>query len=303
MKKLIIAGGTGYLGQVLVSHFETEFDEIVLLSRKHKPTHNGCRTVVWDAKTIGLWAQELNNAEVLINMTGRSVDCRYNDLNKAVILNSRVVSTNILGLAVASSEHPPKVWLNSSTATIYRHSEDLQMDEHSGEIGTGFSVDVAKAWENSFFSSETPHTKKVALRTAIVLGKNGGALTPIKRLTQLGLGGKQGSGFQKFSWIHERDFARALAFCIENNLIDGPVNIVAPTPSDNRTLMSLMRKKLGIPFGIPSSKSLLEFGARLIRTETELILKSRNVIPLKLQKAQFKFEFSTLSEALNDILQ
>lgn len=303
MKRLIIAGGTGFLGGVLVKHFGPSFDEIVLLSRKQKPTEGKVRTVVWDAKNLGKWISELENAEALINMTGRSVDCRYTPLNKAAILNSRVDATKVLGLAISQCKQPPATWLNSSTATIYRHSVDSFMDEDQGDIGTGFSVEVAKAWEAAFFNSPTPKTRKVALRTSIVLGKNGGALHPIKRLTQLGLGGKQGNGTQKFSWIHEVDFAQSIAFILNNPKLDGVVNIVAPTPSTNNELMKLMRKNLGIPFGIPAGKTLLEMGAFLIRTETELILKSRNVIPSRLLKAGYTFGFSTLETSLKDLLK
>jgi uncharacterized protein (TIGR01777 family) len=303
MKKLIIAGGTGFLGGVLTEHFSPSFDEIVLLSRKPKPTKDKIRTVVWDAKSLGPWHTELDGATVLINMTGRSVDCRYTTKNKADILHSRVDATLVLGMAIAKIKNPPTTWLNSSTATIYRHSTDVLMDEEHGEIGCGFSVDVATAWEKAFFNSPTPNTRKVALRTSIVLGKNGGALLPIKRLTQLGLGGKQGNGKQKFSWIHEIDFAQSIAFILDHASLEGPINIVAPSPSTNSKLMKLMRNYLQIPFGLPASKGLLEIGARIIRTETELILKSRNVIPTRLLDAGYSFSYCTLETALKNLLK
>jgi uncharacterized protein (TIGR01777 family) len=289
MKKLIIAGGTGFLGAILIKHFSPSFDEIVLLSRKQKLPKDKVRTVLWDAKSKGPWCTELEKADALINMTGRSVDCRYNPKNKAAILNSRV--------------NPPPIWLNSSTATIYTHSLDSFMDEENGEIGSGFSVEVAKAWEAAFFNSPTPKTRKVALRTSIVLGKNGGALQPIQRLTRMGLGGKQGSGKQKFSWVHETDFAQSIAFIMAHPTLDGAVNIVAPTPSTNTALMRLMRNYLKVPFGLPAGKGLLKMGARLIRTETELILKSRNVIPTRLLKAGYTFRFNSLEIALKELLK
>jgi uncharacterized protein (TIGR01777 family) len=303
MKKLIIAGGTGFLGAILIKHFSPSFDEIVLLSRKQKLPKDKVRTVVWDAKSIGPWRTELEKADALINMTGRSVDCRYNPQNKAAILNSRIDSTTILGIALSQCVDPPLIWLNSSTATIYKHSLDTLMDEENGEIGSGFSVDVAQAWEAAFFNSPTPKTRKVALRTSIVLGKNGGALQPIKRLTRLGLGGKQGNGKQKFSWIHETDFAHSIAFIMNDPSLSGAINIVAPTPTTNATLMQLMRNYLKVPFGLPAGKGLLNLGARLIRTETELILKSRNVIPTRLLKAGYTFRFNSLEIALKELLK
>lgn len=301
MSKLIIAGGTGFLGAVITSYFKDAYDEIVLLSRKQKKAQPHYRTVIWDAKTIGSWASELEGASVLINMTGRSVDCRYNQKNKDLILNSRVDSTKALGEAIALCKNPPKVWLNSSTATIYRHSLDQEMDEESGEIGEGFSVSVAKAWEKAFFKAETSGTRKIALRTAIVLGKNGGALRPMIKITKLGLGGKQGSGNQKFSWIHEADFVRIIDFCIKNRTLKGPINVVSPHPSDNKTVMRLLRKTLSVPFGFPSNKALLEIGAFVINTETELLLKSRNVIPKRLLDHGYTFLYQDLEIALKEL--
>lgn len=302
MKKLIIAGGSGFLGEVLINGIGEQYDDIVLLSRKQKPSYKNIRTILWDARTFSGWEKEFENATVVINMAGRSVDCRYNERNKDLIMNSRVDSTLIVGEAISQCIHPPKVWLNSSTATIYRHSLDKEMTENEGEIGTGFSVSVAKAWENAFFSSHTPQTRKVALRTSIVLSKNGGALTPIIKMTQLGLGGKQGSGNQKFSWIHEDDFVMSLKFIIENENLEGPINIVAPLPSDNKTLMQLVRGYLKVPLGIPTTKWMLEMGAFFIKTETELILKSRNVIPQILINKGYRFKYNTLDKALKNLI-
>ncbi|WP_299683343.1 TIGR01777 family oxidoreductase [uncultured Dokdonia sp.] len=306
MKKLIIAGGTGFLGSVITSYFKDTVDEIVLLSRlpagrQESTIKNNCKTVIWDAKTIGDWAAELDGADVLINMTGKSVDCRYHQKNKDLILNSRVDSTNILGEAIALAKKPPKVWLNSSTATIYRHSLDKEMDEENGEIGEGFSVHVATSWEKAFFEANTPVTRKVALRTAIVLGKEGGALQPMVTMTKLGLGGKQGSGHQKFSWIHEDDFVKIIDFCIKNDQLSGVMNVVSPNPSDNQTLMRLLRKTLKVPFGIPAPKPILEIGAFLIRTETELLLKSRNVIPKRLVEHGYTFSYQDLETTLKEL--
>ncbi|MEW7280643.1 TIGR01777 family oxidoreductase [Aquimarina sp. 2201CG1-2-11] len=303
MKKIVIAGGTGFLGKVLVEHFKSKAESITVLTRGKTRKINNIHFVNWDATTISNWITVLENSDVLINMTGKSVDCRYTSKNKALILNSRVASTSILGQAIHKCKNPPKLWLNSSTATIYRHSLDKEMNEINGEIGTGFSVDVAKAWEKAFFEQPTPKTRKVALRTAIVLGKNGGALPPIINLVKMGLGGKQGKGNQKLSWIHEIDFTRSIEFIINNIHIQGYLNIVSPKPTSNLIFMKTLRKVMKKSIGIPISKNVLEIGAKIIRTETELVLKSRNVIPTKLTDNGFLFMYSDLESALVSITQ
>ena len=300
MKKLIIAAGTGFLGEVLVNHFQDKFDEIVILTRGKSRVSNKIKFVNWDAKTLSGWELELENATVLINLAGKSVDCRYSEANKKEILSSRIDSTNVLNNAVLQCENPPKHWLNSSTSTIYRHSEDKQMTEQNGDIGDDFSMNVAKAWEKSFFEAETPQTLKTALRTSIVLGKNGGAFIPLKKLTQFGLGGKQGNGNQFISWIHEEDFARALKFVIDKEII-GVINIVSPQPVKNKIFMSKLRTQLNVPVSIPTPKLLLKLGAKIIGTEPELVLKSRNVIPERLNQQGFAFEFDTLDKALKNL--
>jgi len=302
MKKIIIAGGTGFLGQILAQYFKDKYQEIIILTRKEKPDNDNIKYIIWDGKTKDKWFSYLEGADVLINLTGRSVDCRYNEKNKATILNSRVDATEILGHAVRMCDAPPKVWLNSSTATIYRHSMDKEMDEFTGEIGSGFSVDVAKAWEASFFSQVTPKTRKIALRTAIVLGKKGGALKPIVNLAKAGFGGKQGNGNQYFSWLHEDDFSRAIHFLIDKEELEGIFNLVAPKPTTNTILMSTIRQLLKIPFGIPLPKWLLEIGANMIRTETELVLKSRRVVPKRLIDNGFSFKYMSLTKSLNHLI-
>ena len=300
MKKLVIAAGTGFLGQVLANHFKDTFEEIAILTRGKSEKVENINCVHWDAKTLTGWKNTLENATVLINLAGKSVDCRYTDENKKEILASRIDSTKILNLAVLQCENPPLLWLNSGTATIYRHSLDKQMDEETGEIGDNFSMNVAKAWESAFFETDTPKTRKTVLRTSIVLGKKGGAYLPLKNLAKLGFGGKQGNGNQFVSWIHEKDFANAVAFIIEKQLT-GVVNIVAPNPVPNCEFMKAMRKSLGVPTGIPIGEKLLKIGAKLIGTETELVLKSRNVIPKRLIENGFTYEFSNIEKALNDL--
>lgn len=302
MKKLIIAAGTGFLGNVLVDHFKDKYNEIVILTRGKSKTVANVKYVNWNAKTLSGWETELENASVLINLAGKSVDCRYTEANKKEIYNSRIDSTRILNKAVLNCKNPPKHWLNSSTSTIYRFSLDKQMDEIHGEIGDDFSMNIAKSWEKIFFETETPKTLKTALRTSIVLGKNGGAFLPIKMLTKLGLGGKQGEGNQFISWIHEKDFARAIEFIIEIK-VTKIVNIVSPKPISNYHFMKTLRKSIGVSFGLPTSRFLLEIGSFFIRTETELVLKSRNVIPKRLQENGFKFEYKDLPSAFKNLLK
>lgn len=300
LNKLIIAAGTGFLGQSLINHFQDKFDEIVILTRGNNRTVGTLKYINWNAKSFSGWENELENATILINLTGKSVDCRYTKKNKKEILLSRIESTKILNKAVLNCKKPPKHWLNSSTSTIYHFSLDKQMDEINGEIGNDFSMNVAQSWEKSFFKIETPSTLKTALRTSIVLGKNEGAFVPLKTLTKIGFGGKQGKRNQFISWIHEEDFARAVEFIIEKELT-GAVNIVSPKPLENKNFMSLLRKAVGISFGFPINQSLLKFGAALIGTEAELVLKSRNVIPKRLQENGFQFKFDTLEKALKNI--
>ncbi|WP_046756918.1 TIGR01777 family oxidoreductase [Kordia jejudonensis] len=303
MKKIVIAGGSGFLGRALIDFYLPKGYEIVVLSRKAKETGNDMlRYVAWNAKTLDIWLTELEGIEALINLTGKSVDCRYNPKNKAEILNSRVQSTEVLGEAIKACAVPPKFWINSSTATIYEHSLEKEMTESTGIIGNDFSMNVAKSWEEAFHNTKTPRTQKIALRTSIVLGKNGGAFLPLKNLTKAGLGGTQGNGNQKVSWIHEHDFCRAIHFLITKNKA-GIFNVTAPNPLPNKTFMQTLRRILKIPFGLPQPKWLLKLGARIIKTEAELILKSRFVIPEKLLTAGFQFNYPTAEMAIQEIIQ
>ncbi len=302
MNKLIIAAGTGFLGQVLVNHFKDKFEEIVILTRGRSQTIDRIKYVNWNARSFSGWENELENATVLINLAGKSVDCRYTEKNKKEILLSRIESTKILNKAVLNCKNPPKHWLNSSTSTIYRFSLDKQMDEIDGEIGNDFSINVALSWEKAFFKTETPNTLKTALRTSIVLGKKGGAFIPLKTLAKTGFGGKQGKGNQFISWIHEEDFANAVDFIIEKE-ITGVINVVSPKPVRNADFMQKLRKAVGFPFGIPVNSFLLKIGSFFIRTEPELVLKSRNVIPKKLLENGFQFKFGDVDEAFHDLLR
>jgi uncharacterized protein (TIGR01777 family) len=257
--------------------------------------------VYWDGENPGAWQEAINQADVVINLCGRSVDCRYNEENKKGIIDSRVRPTLALGKAIKESTQAPRLWINASSATIYRYSEDTPMDETKGEYGSGFSVDVCRRWEEAFESCALPHTRKVALRISMVLGKTGGVLPVLLGLARKGLAGTMGSGNQYMSWIHEKDFVAIVAACIQNDSWHGPINCTAPEPIPNRAFMKLIRTAAGAFFGIPAPAFLLEIGAFFMRTETELVLKSRRVIPGFLLSKGFKFKFGDAPSAIADL--
>lgn len=312
--RVVISGASGFMG----THFTRR-----LRDAGHEVEHIGRSSAVTWGQTAAI-TDLLEGADLLINLAGKSVNCRYNAQNRAEIFRSRLDTTRELASALRACENPPPLWVNSSTATIYRHAEDRPMTETEGELGKGFSVEVATAWEEAFFDGELPGTRRVALRTAIVLG-DGGALSPMLTLARFGLGGAQLDGHwfstrarreagtyhefrarggrQKFSWVHVDDVLRVIEFVAEHPELDGIVNVSSPNPSDNRTLMRTIRRVLGIPFGLPAFRWMTELGALVIRTETELILKSRWVIPERLSVAGFRFEFPQLDGALRNIIR
>jgi uncharacterized protein (TIGR01777 family) len=295
--KILIAGGTGFLGTELSNYFTNQKDVIKVLTRKATlPYH-----VEWDAKNLDSWTEEIEWCDVLINLCGKSVDCRYTSKNRDLILSSRIVNTELLHLAVANAAKPPALFINASSATIYIHSDTRANDETDGIIGDDFSMGICKQWETSFFKNKLSTTRKVALRSSIVLGKKGGAYPKLKWTTRLGLGGKHGDGTQMVSWIHIDDFCRSIDFIIKNKELRGPINITAPHPISNNTLMSKLRKSMSMPFGISTSRIMLEIGSYLIRTETELLLKSRWVLPSILINKGFKFSFPDIDAALSDL--
>jgi len=292
-KKVVLAGGTGFIGKYFASKFKSLGYKVEIISRQPDQLSWGDQTGIISA---------LEDADLLINLAGKSVDCRYNAKNMESILRSRTETTKILGKAILLCKNPPPLWINSSTATIYRHAEDRPMTETNGEIGIGFSVDVAKAWENAFFSFDLPKTRQAALRISIVLGKDGGVITPFRNLVKLGLGGAQGSGLQMFSWIHIEDLWQIVLFLQEREQLSGVFNCSSPEPIPNRELMDQIRKVMGVKFGLPTPAWMLKMGAVFIRTETELILKSRWVIPERLEREGFQYKFKHLNHALQDLL-
>ncbi|MDQ8198965.1 TIGR01777 family oxidoreductase [Pelagicoccus enzymogenes] len=302
MKKLVIAGGTGFLGQALARHFTRKNWEVVILTRNTQAPALAGRLVAWDGKTLGPWVQELEKAQALVNLSGKSVDCRYHPRNRREIRESRLAPTRVLSVALQNAKAPPSVWLNAASATIYRHSLDTPMPEEDGEIGNGFSVEVCQAWEKALFEATLPGIRRIALRTSMVLGHAKNSVYPIlARIARCGLGGKLSTGEQMVSWIHVTDFVRAIEFAIEDEDLQGPLNITAPAPVRNCVFMKTLRETLGIPFGLDHYKPLLEVAAWILRTETELTLKSRFAVPAKLLQHRFVFYYPFVDEALSDL--
>ena len=314
--RIVIPGGSGQVGGILAHYFQERGHHVTVLTRS--PFAASWNTVHWDGEHLGPWTEHLEGSDVCINLAGRSVNCRYTPANREAIYRSRIDTTQLLGDVIAGLADPPKVWLNASTATIYRHAIDRPMDEFTGELGghelrTGqrrvpetwnFSIRVAKDWEDAFFASITPRTRKVALRSAIVMSPMaGGPFAILLSLVRFSLGGQQGDGRQFVSWIHALDFARAVGFLIANEAFDGPVNLASPNPIPNREFMAILREAWGMPNGISAPAPLLELAAMFLRTESELVLKSRNVIPARLLRAGFEFEFPTWREAAEDLVR
>lgn len=313
-KKIIIAGGTGFIGQEMIKYFG-KTNEIIVLTRKLEHTTNNrnhydsltqqdislIRFVKWDGKTINSWASELNNADLVINLAGRTVNCRYTEKNKKDIFDSRTDAVAALGLAIGQCEAPPKLWINASSATIYRDARDRPQDEYTGEFHDDFSVNVCRQWEKVFYDQSTPLTRKVALRMAITLGP-GGVLIPYFNLLKFGLGGKQGDGKQIYSWVHADDTCRMIEWLFDHNELSGTFNCCSPNPVNNEIFMKTLRQATGHTVQLPATKWMLKLGAAIIGTETELVLKSRWVVPTKIIETGFKFEYPLLSDALNDII-
>ena len=309
--KLIVPGGSGQVGQVVARAFAD--DEVVVLSRSGGGGTPGTRTVEWDGRTLGAWASEIDGADVVVNLAGRSVNCRYTDANRRQIMDSRVESTRAVGEAIARAERPPRVWLQASTATIYAHRIDAPNDEHGGILGGNepdvpdtwrFSIEVARAWERAAQAAELPRTRTVLMRAAIVMSPDrGGAFDTLLGLVRRRLGGPVAGGGQYVSWIHHHDFARALRFLIEDEDLDGPVNLAAPNPLPQRELMRALREAAGVRAGLPATRWMAEVGALAMRTETELVLKSRRVVPRRLLEAGFEFEHPTWPEAARDLVR
>jgi uncharacterized protein (TIGR01777 family) len=308
--KVVIPGGSGQVGTVLARAFHQRGDEVVVLSRTGTDAMPW-RVMKWDGETLQEWADEFEGADAVINLAGQSVNCRYTPENRRIIIDSRVNSTRVVGQAIAQLNNAPRVWLQASTATVYAHRFDAPNDEATGIIGGSevnapdtwrFSIDVVKKWERELNAAATPNTRKVLMRSAIVMTPDGGGpFDMLLRLVRFGLGGRFGDGKEFVSWIHDRDFVRAVEWLMEHQELDGPVNLAAPNPLPNSEFMAALRKAWGIGFGLPATNLMLELGAFVLRSETELMLKSRRVVPARLLQSGFTFQFPRWPEAAADL--
>lgn len=353
-KKIVIAGGTGFIGQELARYFGKE-NHVIIFTRQavHAHNNNYNKKLVqaaegynitywrWDGKTVEKhWLNDLEAADIVINLAGKSVNCRYHEKQMTEVINSRIDATNTIGEAIRQTITPPKLWINAASATIYRNATDKPQDEFTGDISPwkkdnmpysfldqcrtrwkqllahivygkyseqyqaptlDFSVKVCREWENAFLLQRTPFTRKIALRTAITLG-DGGVMEPYFNLLKFGLGGHQGDGQQMYSWLHVEDFCRTIEWCYEHPDMEGIYNCAAPAPVTNKTFMQTLRKLTGCKAALPAPAALLEIGAAQMGTETELILKSRWVLPARLQQTGFRFKYNKLEDALQDIV-
>ena len=308
--RIVIPGGTGQVGTVLARAFLTDGHDVVVLSRR--PASAPWRVVAWDGTTVGPWAAELDSADVVINLAGRSVDCRYTPANRAAILRSRVDSTRAVGEAIARSARPPRLWLQASTATVYAHRFDAPNDEATGILGGhepdapstwNFSIDVATAWEQAAREPALSETRLVLMRSAMVMSPDaGGIFATLLRLVRFGLGGPVAGGRQYISWVHERDFIRSLYWLIDHDELSGAVNIASPNPLPYGDFMRVLRRVAHVPVGLPATRWMVEIGTWAIRTESELVLKSRRVVPGRLLESGFRFEYPEWPSAAADLV-
>ena len=320
--RILIPGGSGQVGTILARHLHAQGHEVCVLSRKPKPMP--WRTLPWDGVTRGAWTGEIDRSDAVIHMSGRSVNCRYTPENRQAIFDSRIKPTLLLGEVIAASPTPPRIWMNASTSTFYRHALDRPQDEFTGELGDlpsqrgthepaklpetwSFSIDVAARWEESFLAISTPRTRKIRLRSSMVMSPDaGGVFSVLSRLVRTGLGGSVGSGRQFVSWIHDLDYCRITDLLLElPELTDetaGVVNMTAPEPLPNRDFMRVLRKAWQVPIGLPATAWMVEIGTLLARTESELVLKSRRVAPTLLLKHGFHFAFPSWPGAARDLV-
>jgi uncharacterized protein len=309
--RIVLPGGSGQVGSLLARHFHGQGHHVTVLSRGAKP--EPWHVVPWNGRDPGVWQKTVDGADVVMNLAGRSVNCRYTQENRREIIESRVLSTRAVGHAIAQAARPPALWMNASTATIYRHSFDRAMDEATGELGGleldapenwRFSIDVATSWEQEFFAAATPSTRKIALRSAMTMSPDpGGIFATLLGLVRAGLGGTAASGRQFISWIHGIDFLRAIDFLMARHDLDGCINVCSPCPLPNNEFMRALRRAWGSPIGLPAAKWMLAVGALLLRTETELVLKSRRVVPQRLLDAGFTFTFADWPTAAADLVK
>ncbi len=308
--KVVLPGGSGQVGRILARALQNDGHRVVVLSRS--PEEAPWDVVPWDGKTLGEWADEIDGADVVVNLAGHTVNCRYGAANRARILSSRVDSTRAVGAAIQAARRPPAVWLQAGTATIYRHTYDAPNDETSGVLGGNepgvpdtwrFSIDVATAWERTLNEIDVPSTRKVNLRSAMVMSPDrDGVFDVLSGLVRRGLGGRSGDGRQYVSWIHHEDFARAVRWLIDRDDVTGDVNVCSPHPLPNAEFMRALRDAWGKRIGLPATRWMLEVGALFLRTETELVLKSRRVVPGRLLDAGFVFRHPEWPAAARELV-
>lgn len=323
--RIVLPGGSGLIGQLLARRFHEQGHQVTVLTRG--PFTAPWQTVHWDGENIGSWTEYLEGADVCINLAGRSVNCRYTAENRQAIYESRIRSTQLLGRVIAGLNQPPRLWMNASAATIYARAldangVDLPLEEAASEPDSneplrkaaqipapwadrrGFTRRVVRDWEAAFFAAETPRTRKIALRTSIVLSPTpGSAFAVLSNLTRAGLGGKQGNGRQFVPWMHEADYARAVEFLVGREDLSGPFNLAAPQPLPNRDFMAALRKAWDVPNGLPAPRLAIELGSLLMRTESELVLQSCRAVPRRLLDAGFAFEFPDWLSAAKDLVR
>ncbi len=312
--KIVVPGGSGHVGVFLGEQLARAGHEVVVLSRRPRDGRAaGVREVGWDGRTLGAWADEVDGADAVINLAGRSVGCRYTKANLREMMDSRIDSTRVVGRAIATAARPPAVWLQMSTATIYAHRFAAANDEATGVIGGDepgvpaywtYSVEIARNWEAEQDRADTPDTRRVALRTAMVMSPGrGGVYAVLRRLARLGLGGPVAGGRQYVSWIHDHDLLRAILFLLDRSDLTGPINLASPEPLPHAEFMRLLRRAVGRPIGLPATRWMAELGAFALRVDTELLLKSRRVVPGRLLEAGFAFDYPTWADAANDLEQ
>jgi uncharacterized protein len=310
-RRIVIPGGTGSVGRLLAEHFHGTGDEVVVLSRTVQAAP--WTVLQWDARSEGDWIDALDGADVCIGLNGRTVNTRSTPKHRSEIYDSRIGPTKLLNRVLRRLRNPPSLWLNASTATIYRHALDHGQDEFSGEIGGtepdvpaswSFSVKVGQDWEAALFANDLPHTRRLALRTSLLMTTQPGTIFAVlSRLARFGLGGTNGPGDQRVSWMHAEDYVRAIDLVIKDESLTGAVNLAAPEAPSNRDFMRVLRRAWCVPFGLPTSETLLKIGAFLMQTEPELVLKSRWVVPARLQAAGFDFRFAAWKQAAENLVQ
>ena len=295
--KLIIAGGTGYLGQTVIDFFKNDYD-IVILTRKDTKSIKNINYINWNDD----WQRLINSDTIIINLAGKSINCLFTNSNKKELISSRIIATKAINKAIINAKTPPKLFINASGISIYKSNIDKRQDEINFEYGNGFLSELSKQWENEFYNTKTPKTRKVVIRLAPVLGKESHAIKPLKKIISLGLGGKQGNGKQYFSWIHQIDFVRAINYVIKNENLNGSINLTSPKAITNLEFMQTFRKTMQIKIGVPTPSFLLHLSKYINKVEPELILDSVNIYPKKLIDHGFIFEFNTIEKALKEIL-